>query len=234
MTPIDQTRIDANWRAIRIELDAPTPGVVERSLRACGLPSEVTRMMAATPALRRSWFVALFVVATIGLIALGDAQPRDAFFNVALLAPLVPVAGIAMAYSPSNDPAREIELATPSKGLRLLLVRAATVQAVTTLVLGGVSLLMPVPALVAISWLLPSLGLTSVVLGLMAVMGPRRAAWTGSLGWVGIMLVTSRQFDDRLDAFGPGTQMIALILVLLGLAAVRRHRERFDLLRDAA
>lgn len=233
MTPIDQTRIDANWRAIRIELDAPTPGVVERTLRACGLPSEVTRMMAATPALRRSWFVALFVVATIGLIALGDTQPRDAFFNVALLAPLVPVAGIAMAYSPSNDPAHEIELATPSKGLRLLLVRAATVQAVTTLVLGGVSLLMPVTASVSLGWLLPSLGLTSVVLGLMAVMAPRRAAWTGSLGWVGIMLVTSRQFDDRLDAFGPGTQMVASILVVLGLVVVRQQRDRFDLLRDA-
>ena len=54
--PVDQARIDANWRAITIELDAPTPSRVERLLRAVGLPARVTRLVVATPALRRAWY----------------------------------------------------------------------------------------------------------------------------------------------------------------------------------
>ncbi len=173
MKPVEQSRIDANWRAITIELDAPRPGLVERALRSVGLPSDVTRVILATPALRRSWFAAVFVVVVIGLLVAGAEQPRDAFFNLAVLAPLVPLAGIAMAYGQASDPAHEIELATPSKGLRLLIIRAATVQGIATVLLGLVSLATPVGAMTSLAWVLPSLGLTAITLALVAVLSPR-------------------------------------------------------------
>ncbi len=232
MMPVEQSRIDANWRAITIELDAPRPGRVERCLQALGVPSDITRVMLATPALRRSWFAAVFVVAVIGLLVAGAEQPRDAFFNLAVLAPLVPVAGIAMAYGPSSDPAHEIELATPSKGLRLLLIRAATVQAVATVLLGLVSLASPIETSISVAWMLPSLGLSAVTVALMAVLSPRRAAAVSSVSWVLLMLVASRRMDDRLDVFAGPTQMLAVVVAAGALMILHQQRARFDLLRD--
>ncbi len=234
MTPVEPSRIDANWRAIVIELDAPHPGVIERMMRSVGVPSEVTRIMAATPALRRSWFAAVFVVAVIGLLVAGAEQPRDSFFTLAVLAPLVPVVGIALAYGPSNDPAHEIELATPSKGLRLLLIRAATVQTVSTAVLASVSLLSPIPVLASLGWMLPSLGLTAATIALMAVAPPRRAASIAAVVWVALMLVASRGFDERLDVFGLAAQLAGVTVVVAGLVFVRWQRERFEYLRAGA
>lgn len=231
MIPVTQSRVDANWQAITIELDAPKPGRLERLLRALGLPSEATRVMAATPALRRAWFVALTLVAAVGLIAAGADRPRDAFFNLAVLAPLVPIIGIAMAYGPSSDPAREIELATPSKGLRLLLLRSATVQTVSTLVLGMVSLASPVSTLAALGWMLPSLGLTSVALALMTVLSPSRAAATAGGSWLVLMIGAGNGFEDRMDAFGLGAQLIALTVAAVSLGYLQARREQLELLR---
>ena len=54
---VDQARLDANWRAINIELDAPQPVRIERMLRRVGMPTHITRLVVATPALRTkcSW-----------------------------------------------------------------------------------------------------------------------------------------------------------------------------------
>ena len=77
---VDPARIERNWRAITIELDAPRPGRVERFLQAFGLPSRFSRLVVATPALRRSWFVALGLSMLIGLAATDAAKPRDDLF----------------------------------------------------------------------------------------------------------------------------------------------------------
>ncbi len=231
MMPVERSRIEANWRAITIELDAPRPGRLEGVLRTIGIPSEVTRVMLATAALRRSWFTAMFVVAVIGLLVAGSEQPRDAFFNLAVLAPLVPVAGIAMTYGASSDPAHEIELATPSKGLRLLLIRAATVQGVATVLLGLVSLASPIDATTSLAWMLPSFGLTSITLVLMAVLSPRRATALAAVGWTVCMVIAGRRLDDRLDVFGATTQVASVVVVGAALLVLRQQRDRFDLMR---
>ena len=72
MHPIDQARIDRNWKAITIEIDAPRPGRFEALLRGMGLPAHLSRLVVATPALRRSWFVATGLVMVLGLTV--DAQ----------------------------------------------------------------------------------------------------------------------------------------------------------------
>lgn len=231
MIPVSQSRVDANWKAITIELDAPRPGRLERSLRRFGIPSEATRVMAATPALRRSWFVALAIVSVVGLLAAGADQPRDAFFNLAVLAPLVPVIGIALAYGPTSDPAREIELATPSKGLRLLLLRAVTIQALSTVVLGLVSLASPIPVLASLGWMLPSLGVTSIAVVLMTVLAPGRAASVGGGGWLIAMLVAGNRLEHRLDAFGPSTQVLGVFATVVCMGLLYAQRERFDVLQ---
>ena len=102
---IDQARIEANWRAITFELDAPLPSRTERALRRVGFSSATARLVAATPALRRSWAAALAAVVFIGLGAAGD-DPNN-ISAMLVLAPLIPVLGVALAYGPSVDPVYE-------------------------------------------------------------------------------------------------------------------------------
>jgi len=126
---IDPNRVDSNWRAITAELDAPEPGRVEAMLRRLGVPASTTRLIAATPALRRSWYLAIGIPAIVGL---GAAGPGDqaSLFALLTLAPTLPVLGVALAFGPSSDPMYEAQLATPTRGIRLVAIRAATVLAV--------------------------------------------------------------------------------------------------------
>lgn len=221
-----QTRIDANWRAITFELDAPAPSRLERVLRKVGFSSGTARLVAATPALRRSWAAALAAVVLIGLGASNDDP--DNIVAMLLLAPLIPVLGVALAYGPAVDPAHEIGLATPMRGLRLLLIRAATVVSVAIAVLAGSVLLSAASNGLAFVWLLPALALTSVALGLMTITTPRRAVAAVSVSWALVAFVVQAATQDAMALFGPAMQVASLVAAgVAGLVVVRRH-EAFD------
>lgn len=103
---------------------------------------------------------------------------------VQLLAPLLPILGVACAYG-AGDPAGELLASTPSGGLRLLLYRATAVLGVSVpasaavgLTSGGVD---------GLAWLLPALALTTLTLALgRAVPLGVAAAVTGGV-WVAVM-----------------------------------------------
>jgi hypothetical protein len=221
---ITSDRIDANWWAIAVELDAPRPGFVERCLRAVGLPSWVTRLVTATPGLRRAWFVALGVVVVAGLGAADATDPRGSLFTLLFLAPLAPVLGVALAYGPSSDPAYEAHLATPMRGLRLLAVRASTVLAVSVVVITGCSMLSPVTRPMAAAWLLPALALTAGSLAAMTWLAPRRATAAVAVAWATIALTARMAGSDELAMFGLTGQVTALVVAagLGALAFIRR------------
>jgi hypothetical protein len=227
---VDPARIEANWRAITIELDAPGPGRLERLLRATGLPSRVTRLVVATPALRRAWYLATGIAALVGLVLTDAARPREGLFALLLIAPLVPVLGVALAYGAEADPAHEIALATPMRGLRLAMTRAAAVLAFSTGWLLVAAVLAPGRQPMAFAWLLPALGLTTATVALMTVLSPRRAAAVAAVAWVvGVSLVRGGSADP-LTAFGPTGQALMLAVTALSLLVAFRRRDRFDLL----
>ena len=153
---VDPARLERNWLAISTELFAPQPSRIERWLRRLTVPPSVTRLMVATPALRRAWFVALGVVVLIGLAAADGSRPREDLLPLLALAPLVPVLGVTMAYGAGSDPAHEASLATPVSGFRLIMIRSATVVACSVVVLALASVLTGVVTPVAFGWLLPS------------------------------------------------------------------------------
>jgi hypothetical protein len=228
--PVDQARIDANWRAITIELDAPTPGRLERLLRAAGLPGRVTRLVVATPALRRAWYLATGLAILIGLGATDAAKPRENLFVLLLMAPLVPVLGVGLAYGAEADPAHEMTLATPMRGLRLLLTRAAAVLGFSTFWLLIAAILAPGRQPMAFAWLLPSLGLTLATLALMTAFRPRRAAAVTAVLWVlGVTWVRAGAADP-LAPFGPAGQVLMVLVAALSAVVVVARRHRFDLL----
>ncbi len=226
----DPARIERNWRAITIELDSPRPGRLERMLQRLGLPTDVSRLVVATPALRRSWFVALGLSMLIGLLATDAAKPRDDLFVLLLIAPLVPTLGVAMAYGSNADPAHEVGLATPMSGLRLVLTRAAAVLGFSAAFLALISLLAPSAPAMAFGWLIPSFGLCSATVAAMTFMAPRRAATVAGTLWVLGVLIARGAGDDPLAAFTVVGQVLMAVVAVVGLVVAVQRRDRFDLL----
>lgn len=233
--PVDPARIDANWRAITFELDAPRPSWTERALRRFGVASGAARLVVATPGLRRSWFAALVAVVLLGLGATDPARPAESLFTLLVLAPLLPVLGVVLAYGDA-EPAHEIVLAAPRRGLHTVLVRTATVLAVAGPVVGAAALLSPAPPWMAVAWLLPGLTCTLVALALATVVGPRRATAATAIGWLVAAAGLSGAASglDRLVVFSPGAQPVWLAAAAIAGAGVVARRSAFDQLSAAS
>ncbi|MFF5936626.1 zf-HC2 domain-containing protein [Streptomyces sp. NPDC012508] len=189
-------------------------------------------LWAVGPALRGAWVVALLVVVAAAVGLAYGAGFRGARPALLALAPVLPLAGVAVSYGRHADPMYEIGVATPSGGLRLLLTRAAAVLGVCVPVLTAAGAVLPpvtgVPG--AAAWLLPGLALTLAALALGSFVGCRAAAATLAAGW--LLAVTgpvlgrsgaSAELARYLS--GPAAQggWAAAAAVCAGLVALRRR-----------
>lgn len=224
---IDPTRLERNWQAVTVELDAPLPSRLERFVRRIGFPGRITRVALATPGLRRAWFVAVGVVMLLGLIS-GDAANRDNLLGFLAIAPLIPVLGVSFAYGVEADPSHEIGLATPMRGLTLVLTRASVILVVSALLVTLSALLNPASGLWAAAWLLPSIALTFMTLAVSTWSSPRRSAAAVTGVWIVFLLVVRGASTNRLAAFGAPAQLFAVIVAVAAFAVVWQRRDRFD------
>ncbi len=231
---VDPARLDANWRAITAELDAPRPSRLERAMRLVGVPATTTRLVLATPALRRSWYLAVGFAAFLGLVAADSASPRQSLLTLLVVAPLLPVLGVSMAYGPSADPSYEISVATPLSGLHLLLTRALTVLIASITVIGGLSLISNTARPMAAAWLLPATALTACTMAAMTVLSPRRAAAAVATTWLFVVLFVRAASSDPLGAFTMPGQVSALIVAVAAAVVVYLRRSSLDVLRGEA
>lgn len=172
---------------------------------------------------------------TVGLPGTG----RGSVAMLWLLAPLMPVAGVAVATAGEADPAREAVLATPTAGLRLLLWRSATIvtlAAVLTSLAGAVLTLAGMGGGWQVRWLLPAIAITSATLALGSVLSIERAAVVVSVAWLVLTLGPSILAHGVLDAWryllvaevpavlsGRGQAVWALVLILMVALLVRRR-----------
>lgn len=209
-------------------IDAPRPGPVESLLRRTGVPEHQARLLAATPSLRLSWLLAIAVALAF---AVGTAHlardPRAGVDLFLVIAPLLPLAGVAAAYGPGVDPTYDIGVAAPLSGWHLLLLRATAVLSTTTLLgtIGAVSL--PGPGLVVAAWLLPSLALTLTSLALSTVLSPLRGAGIVAAGWLVLVTVGfTGQSPTLLTA--PALQGVAGLAALFAVAVLIVRRRSFE------
>ncbi|RDG38903.1 zf-HC2 domain-containing protein [Streptomyces corynorhini] len=144
-----------------------------------------------------------------------------------LLAPILPVFGVAASWSRGLDPAYELTASAPRAGLHLVLRRTASVLAVVVpvLLVGGWA-----TGVTAGLWLLPCLAFTSTALALGSVIGVSRAAVALVSVWAAVILApavaTSRVPSAlRLD----GAPVWGLILAL-GIGVVWARRSAYSVL----
>ncbi|MEU4579844.1 zf-HC2 domain-containing protein [Nonomuraea sp. ATR24] len=212
--PYESAWLEASWGRIETELIRPRPGWGERLLRLGGVPGHLARLLSATPTMSRAWMAAVVAALAFGVLAARhQAELLPAFL---ILAPVLPLTGIALAYGPRADPAHELLAATPLAGPRLLLTRATAVLAVATPLALVASPLLPAPPGLSAAWLLPSLAAASACLALSHRLPvPVSALAVGAL-WLAVV-GAGHLTGGWLTAFGPAAQ-VAYGLIALSLS----------------
>jgi len=226
---IDAGRMAANFAAIEAELDAPPESLLARLLKRIGVEDRIVPLVTATPALRRSWIIAVAVALLFALNAASSAvgNGTDRIVVFLTIAPLVPVLGVALAFGPAVDPTHEVSIAAPMDGFRLFLVRAITVfSASTTMLLIG-SLLVPAGGASRIAWLLPALATTALTMALATRFDPRFAAGGVGALWVIVVVIVSQAATPS-AMFGPLTQALSGGVTLAAAAMFVRDRRHLD------
>lgn len=224
------------WEVLVDRLDALPGTRLERVLGAL-LPRHVVRLLAAAPSFRAAWWAA-----GIGLLALSLAAALlaaeaggTALFVVA--APLVPLAGVALAYRGADGLAGEIVRTAPYPRFRLLLWRTLAVVASTLPVAGLLSLALPVGASAALLWLAPAVALCTLALALSARFDTERVAaglavlWllaaSGALRRSPVPLAVE-ELLARAVVFRPAGQAALVLVAALALLVAVVRRSTFE------
>lgn len=224
----DPVALDAGWERLDAELDAPKRGLVESLLVRIGVADHTARLLAATPVLRRSWLgavVALLVMTVLVTNSLKAAASPTLFLG---LAPLLPLAGVALSYGPKFDPTYEMTVVAPLHGFRLLMIRTVAVLVAGLGLNGLASLALPEYGLRALAWLLPALALTTTGLALTPRLGPVLAPSLVGGGWVAFLVVANSMHGGTLAPFTPAGQGVAAAVAALAAGLLYLLRDRFD------
>ncbi|MDH6228916.1 zf-HC2 domain-containing protein [Streptomyces sp. MJP52] len=206
-------------------------------------------LAAATTMRRRSWLPRLarwltpamvpwlvMVVSVTLLALLLDLAGTGARFGsgevslMLLLAPVLPVLGVAASWSRGLDPAYELTASAPRAGLYLVLRRTVSVLAVVVpaLFLGGY--VAGVSGMTAVQWLLPCLAFTSTTLALGGVIGVTRAAVALVAVWVAVVVAPTLATSRTTFALQTGGLPVWALVLALGTGVVLARKGAYSAL----
>ncbi|MET0728806.1 MAG: hypothetical protein ABWZ76_10970 [Acidimicrobiales bacterium] len=221
----------ASWEAVSDLIDRPRTAWPERLLGRLGTSPGTARLVAATRELRVTWLVAVIGLAGLA-VALAHTQGSDGPFLI--VAPLVPLMAVTLAFLPVGDPGGEASAATPSFGAQLVLRRVVAVVAPALAVVALAALAAPEIAGGSPIWLLPGLALALGALALSTYVRATIAAGALGLVWVGLWIGLTRSAEllavRESVVFRPAGQVAALTIALASLAVVHLRRAQFSTL----
>jgi hypothetical protein len=162
------------------------------------------------------WLAMTLAVAVLAMLF--DRLARftgDQVSLVLLVAPVLPVLGVAASWAPGLDPMHELVAATPRAGLNLLLRRTFSVLVVV------------IPALLAagwnssvVVWLLPCLAFTTATLALGGLVGITRAATALVAVWVAVIVAPTVALNRTSFALHEGGLPVWGALFVIGAVVV--------------
>lgn len=228
--PEHAAELARSWVSITANL--PEQGRVRRG----SVARRYTVLLASGPAARWAWLVAIVVVLALSA-GLDQLTPSPGLFGspvaiLPLVAPVLPVLGVAASYGSGLDDTYEVIASTPGGGVRLALVRTLAVLAVTipaTLISG-----LTTDLGWSVVWLLPCLALTSLTLAIGSVIGIGRSAALLGTGWV-VIVSAQAMADKSVTIADPSVPLLTstampgwLVLLGLAVAAIAIRREAFN------
>jgi hypothetical protein len=212
------SRLSAELRRVRGELVAYAAAHPVGRVRRPGRIRRWARWWVTPALLPRLGMTALVVSAAVVLDVADQAAGRFPSL-VLLLAPVLPLLGVAAAWSQGLDPAYELVVGSPRAGLDLVLRRAVVAVA------AAIGLLAAAGWVVGYSparWLLPCLAFTVAALALGGFVGVNRAATVLAAAWgvlvVGPSLVVARPpvllATEAWPGWAVATGVVAVVLVV--------------------
>jgi hypothetical protein len=217
--PLDFDRV---WTGIADRIEPPSMRPLGRLMNSLGMSESDAILLGAASAFTVSWVAATATVVAL-TFAMSIVAPVSALPIYLLLAPLVPMAGVAVAYGEEVDPSYELSVAAPCPQLRLLLLRAlaVVVTSVPLTALAGVALS---PWWVAVAWLAPGLAFVVLVLAATRWWSPIRSAGVVALLWT-VASVATYRLDQILVLVGPGSIGFSVLLGAAGAATLLLGRD---------
>jgi Putative zinc-finger len=240
----DASRLAANRAELLTRIGVPKPGVIGRALRRCGVPDHVTVLLEATPSLRRSWLagVLLVLAVAVGTAKLATAPPFGAsgllhpagvtdwtvLDPFLVVAPLLPLAAVAAAFSLPLDPAYRLASAAPVSMVWLLCVRTVAVITATLIPVALAALALPGPLWLPVTVLLPALALCGAALGLATLIRPAVAVVGVAVGWMVLVVGLAVYAGRPSAAFDMAAQLTAAAVLAASIALVAARRDTIN------
>jgi hypothetical protein len=216
VTELLPATLRSSWDDVLAAVEVPRPGWVQRFLLRLGLSHSDSLIVASGPTLRVPWILGTIGVLFFVLVATvyADVNAPGLFL---LVAPLIPLAGVAVAYGPASDPSYEAVLTSPYPMVRLALLRTVSVLTTSVPLVIGAGLLLPTSTLVAVAWLLPAAGFIAVVLTASNWVEPSYAAVAVGVSWF-TAVVWATRVGDPTAVLAPAA--LAIYLAMLGVAVL--------------
>jgi hypothetical protein len=235
----DTGRLARNWAAVADRIDDRPQPLLERLLVRMGVREHHARLIVTTPALRGPTAVGVLalVVAVAGLAAAGDAGDDGWLYAFLVLAPMLPLAGVAAAFGGRTDPVHELASVAPTPAFELLLARALAVVTATTVLSLLASIPLPHDGWATATWLLPALGLSAASLALSTWVPASTASAGLGVAWVTVAIVSWQV--NRLDAdvvgrfvaLRPAGQVACAAMAAAGAVVLVLRRETLEFRR---
>lgn len=173
-------------------------------------------------------WLAMAVAMTLVALLLDKADTRSEEVSLVLLvAPVLPVCGVAASWSRGLDPAYELTASAPRAGLYLVLRRTASVLAVmipVLLVAGWAA------GVMVAQWLLPCLAFTATTLALGAVTGVTRAAVALVALWAAVVVAPTLAANRMTFALQTGGLPLWGLALALAIGVVIARRGAYSVL----
>ena len=199
--------------------------MLTRVMGALRLPPFVPGVIAATPSLRLPWLMA---AVTVSVFAAWGAAVNDQVLVFLVVAPVVPVAGVAAAYGPWADPMFETTRSTPVSGFHVVLARTIAVVATCVPLLAVSALIVPGSEAAALAWVMPALALSLASLVVSTFTSLPRAAIAVAAVWC-CLVAAAGAMDEVALLFDGAGQLVFLMVAVASSFMLARRRERFEI-----
>lgn len=234
--PADLRHHRATWDRIVDAVDRPRLTGLERALGRLGVRYGATRLAVGAPALRQAWWVAGVVLLALAALAARQGSGTVGTVLFAVVAPVVPLLGVALSYGAYGEPAGEIAAVAPYSAFRLVVTRTAVVLGSWLPVAGLLALALPTRLTDSLIWFVPGLALCSLTLAASTFVAPLVAAGLVTGGWLTTAVLAVRaprwvpadQVLDQFVAFRPAGQLLLAGVAVAGLLLTVVRRSAFE------